>query len=84
MTVNIKIIFFAKAREIAGRTHDNLEIDCNISYQLLLNIIVKKFGLDNIKDTIILALNEDYCDTNKTYTLKTGDEIAVIPPLSGG
>jgi len=34
--------------------------------------------------TLILAINEEYVDLDDRLTLKAGDEIALIPPLSGG
>ena len=39
-----------------------------------------------IKDSSVLALNEDYLDPKDTsiITLKEGDTLAVIPPISGG
>lgn len=40
--------------------------------------------LDPIKNTIKLALNENYIEWNDELTLKNGDEIAIIPPISGG
>ncbi|CAH0551808.1 unnamed protein product [Brassicogethes aeneus] len=82
MNVEIKVVLFAKAREIAGKHIDNLTISSSINYQELLNIIVKTYGLQDIKNNLILALNEDYCEVNSNLILITGDEIAVIPPLS--
>ena len=37
-----------------------------------------------IKDNLVLAHNEEYLDTEAQVILKAGDEIAVIPPISGG
>jgi len=45
-----------------------------------------------ISDNLILALNEDYVNVEReqedkdseTIVLNVGDEIAVIPPISGG
>lgn len=42
------------------------------------------FSLLPIKDTVVLALNQDYIEHNTQINLKPGDEIAVIPPISGG
>jgi molybdopterin converting factor subunit 1 len=82
--VLIKVIFFAKSREIAGVSQANLQIPRKILYADLLDLICSTFQLAVIKDNIILALNEVYCESNCELLIEQGDEIAVIPPLSGG
>jgi molybdopterin converting factor subunit 1 len=81
--VNIKVLFFAKSRELVGFSEATLLIPSKIFYADLLNTICAKYNLNVIKDNIILALNEEYCE-NCELQIKQGDEIAVIPPLSGG
>lgn len=36
------------------------------------------------EDNITLALNEEYVSTGEVLKLKSGDVIALIPPISGG
>ena len=36
------------------------------------------------EDSITLALNEEYVDAGQVLNLKTGDTVALIPPISGG
>lgn len=53
----------------------------------LLKLVLSSFpDLEPIKDSIILAHNLEYIDIKGTtpITVKHGDEIAVIPPVSGG
>jgi len=82
--VQIKVLFFAAAKEISGKSEASLEVDSQISYERLLQVIVGQFGLEAIKRNIILAQNQDYCDEERQLVLKNNDEIAVIPPLSAG
>lgn len=84
MKVEVKILFFAKAKEITGTTCGVLFVYSPISCAQLLKEIVTTYRLEDIQKNIILALNEEYCSTDSTIELKIGDEIAVIPPLSGG
>jgi molybdopterin converting factor small subunit len=36
------------------------------------------------EDSLTLALNEEYVQTGAVLSLKEGDTIALIPPISGG
>jgi molybdopterin converting factor small subunit len=40
--------------------------------------------INSIKNSINLALNESYVDLENFIELKNNDEIAIIPPISGG
>lgn len=83
--VTVRILFFAKSRELAGRSEAIIEVNKVIRGQQLLNILCELYQLTAIKDNLILALNSDYCDDlNVVLTLNSNDEIAIIPPISGG
>eukprot|EP00588_Corethron_pennatum_P015484 CAMPEP_0194266700 /NCGR_PEP_ID=MMETSP0169-20130528/1523_1 /TAXON_ID=218684 /ORGANISM="Corethron pennatum, Strain L29A3" /LENGTH=93 /DNA_ID=CAMNT_0039007445 /DNA_START=151 /DNA_END=432 /DNA_ORIENTATION=+ len=36
------------------------------------------------EDTITLAVNQEYVPSDEVLVLKPGDEVALIPPISGG
>ena len=36
------------------------------------------------EETLALALNEEYVPTGEILPLKSGDTVALIPPISGG
>lgn len=83
MSIKLKILFFAKSRELVGRTDAIIEVPNKLSYEDLFETVVKQFNLEPIKSNILLALNEEFCCDGE-IEIKTGDELAVIPPLSGG
>jgi len=41
-------------------------------------------SLSSIEDSVILAVNQEYITPDQTVQLKPGEEVAVIPPISGG
>lgn len=83
--VTVKILFFAKARELAGCSECKETISASILCADLFDRICEAHNLNIIKESIIIALNGDYCDEpGALLTLKEGDELAVIPPISGG
>ncbi|KAK9703204.1 ThiS family [Popillia japonica] len=79
-----KILTCYSARELAGCSETFLDVEDSILYADLLEIIVKSYSLEDIKNNVILAVNEEYSNTSERILLKTGDEIAIIPPISGG
>lgn len=84
-SVTVKILFFAKARELAGCSECNEKTASSIRCAELFDRICGAHSLDIIKDSVIIALNGDYCDDPQAVlTLKDGDELAIIPPISGG
>lgn len=85
--ITIRILFFAKSRELSGADEVTFALESNsISSSELLNKISRVYNLEAIKSTVILAVNQSYCDIGpeEQLHLKEGDEIAIIPPLSGG
>jgi molybdopterin converting factor small subunit len=81
--VVIRILFFAKARELVGKDFDNISLSrttSRITGANLLCIITEQFpALESISKNIVLAADED-----QLIDIKSCKEIAVIPPLSGG
>lgn len=84
MNVEVTVLFFAKAKELAKKQKAVVTVPSNILCYQLLEKIVENFTLHEIKNNLILAINEEFCNISDKLVLKQGDEVAVIPPLSGG
>ncbi|XP_053969966.1 molybdopterin synthase sulfur carrier subunit [Anastrepha ludens] len=83
--VSIKILFFAKARELSGTGSATFLIKRQILASELANEICHSFNLHSLRHSFIIAINEIYCeDLTESLELNSGDEIAIIPPISGG
>lgn len=41
-------------------------------------------SLASIEGNLIVAVNQEYTEREQLIHLKAGDEVAVIPPISGG
>ncbi|CAH1637914.1 unnamed protein product [Spodoptera littoralis] len=82
--VNVKLLFFAQSKELAGTKESTIRLPNKISYSKLLNIIVESYNLQAIKNNILLAKNEEVCDEDIDIEIRERDSIAVIPPISGG
>ena len=86
-SLNVSVLFFAKAGEVVGSSKANLPIpNSNLRREELLRALEEAFPeLKHLKRSFILALNEEYIEeSDNVLQLKSSDELAVIPPISGG
>jgi molybdopterin converting factor subunit 1 len=81
MLVNLK--FFASCREIVGVNGIQIELVEGTNTALLLDVVVKQFPqLSSQLQDISLAVNKSYIESDTV--LNDGDEVAFLPPISGG
>lgn len=72
---------------MAGTKETSLELPGESSTtKVLREVIVERLpGLKPVAATVTLAVNQEYIDPEQDETLlKEGDEVAFIPPISGG
>ena len=82
MVVHVRL--FAMLRERAGRESVEVELDDGATVDDALNALRSQHGLDDLiaRMPVTMAVNRDYADHDQTLT--EGDELALIPPVSGG
>jgi len=81
--MRIKVAFFAAAREATGHREILLDFDSSVTAAALLDRLSEQFpSLKDIAKSFRVAVNYEYVDGN--HPLKDGDEVAMIPPVSGG
>lgn len=75
-----KILFFAHLKDAVGE--DSIEIDvAGKTVEEAKQIIAERFGAVNL-DSVMTAVNEEFAMNEEI--IHEGDEIALIPPVSGG
>jgi len=81
------VLYFAKARELAGKAEEQVEFPEaeQTAIEILRFLCARLPALSQVKDHVLMSLNLDFIeDYEQRLSLKNGDEIAIIPPLSGG
>uniref|UniRef100_A0A0C9RR59 Molybdopterin synthase sulfur carrier subunit n=1 Tax=Wollemia nobilis TaxID=56998 RepID=A0A0C9RR59_9CONI len=81
--VKVKVLFFARARELVGVSEKVLVMEeGSTTLDCVNKLLLQVPSLKEINDCMALALNEMY--TTGSTIVKEGDELALIPPISGG
>ena len=98
-TVQIKVLLFASAREAADNVGElTLELKTDdddasskgaVTTTTVREELAKRFPKlagTVLGDTtsVTLAVNEEYVPSGQVLALKSGDTVALIPPISGG
>jgi MoaD family protein len=80
--ISVKIIFFAKSKEITGKKYLNLKLPPNSNINNLINLLKELYPTLNDLNFSI-AINNEYI-YNYDVELKDKDIVSIIPPVSGG
>lgn len=81
--MRIKIKVFASIRDICGFNEKDLIVSDSIKLNEVIDLFIKSNNeLSAKKDSLLVAVNEEYCKMDRT--LQDGDTLAIFPPVSGG
>jgi molybdopterin converting factor subunit 1 len=81
--MKIKVKFFASSRDVAGVDEVEVDVPVQITGKELWRVLEERFpGLKRLSASSLLAVNMEYAHSDAT--LNDGDEVAIIPPVSGG
>jgi molybdopterin converting factor subunit 1 len=81
--MKVKVLFFASCREIVGERQAEIELSDGATVSDLVDRIASehpRFG--DVAKTAMVSVNQEYVEPS--HGLSEGDEVAVIPPVSGG
>lgn len=79
----ITVHLFARLREIAGSTGFQRTVPDGATARTVWDQLAVEFpALADYATAVSCAVNEEYA--RLTATLKDGDEVAFLPPVSGG
>ena len=81
--MNIRTLFFATCREITGARETTLDLADGASVADLIETICGEHpAFRSMEASLMVSVNQSYVDRDQK--LMEGDEVAFIPPVSGG
>jgi molybdopterin converting factor subunit 1 len=81
-SMKVKVVAFGIAREICGARTFEVEVPTNCDTDALKQLLEIQYPRFHLLAPFQLAVNEAYVVEN--ILLASGDEIAILPPVSGG
>jgi molybdopterin synthase catalytic subunit/molybdopterin converting factor small subunit len=81
--MRIRVLLFGQLKDIVGRQEDYLELQPGTPLSAVLGYYSEKFPkLRGLANSIACSVNQEY--SSGSAVLHEGDEIGLLPPVSGG
>ena len=82
--MRVRILYFAAIKELLGSAEELLDVSVDVADVALVErrLIEVHPELDGRLATVRFAVNEDFAE--RDAPVRSGDVVAVIPPVSGG
>ena len=78
----IDILAFGIAKDILGLSETTMHLEQNLTISELKSKLTERFPEFEKLRSFSLAVNQEYQEDD--FMIKANDEIAIIPPVSGG
>ena len=81
--INVRVLFFGAARDVVGKSEGDLALSSPSNATMALEQMLSAYpGLRGFGGSLLLAVNQEYVPADRE--VHEGDELAVLPPVSGG
>jgi molybdopterin synthase catalytic subunit len=82
-SMEIQVLFFGLLKDVCGRSEDRLEVPAGADTGFVFDHYKSLYPkLGDMAASIVIARNQEF--TTRSQALADGDEIALLPPVSGG
>ena len=82
-TIRVKVLFFGRLKDLVGRAEDSIEFpDAATIEQLFTLYTARHPELANYRSSVVASRNQEFAAWDTP--LRPGDEVAFLPPVSGG
>jgi molybdopterin converting factor subunit 1 len=81
--VKVSVLYFGIVRERLGKREETVDVAGGVTVGDLVELLEGRYDILAMgAGSVRIACNNEYVDAG--YQLHDGDEVAVIPPVSGG
>ena len=81
--VRVKVLFFGQLKDITGRSEDSADLPAGASLESIFDHYADQHPrMRDLRSSIVIARNQQFADA--ATTVFEGDEVAFLPPVSGG
>jgi molybdopterin synthase sulfur carrier subunit len=82
-TIRVKVLFFGRLKELTGHAEDSAEFaDAATIEQLFALYSARHPELAKYRSSVVASCNQEFAAWDTP--LRPGDEVAFLPPVSGG
>jgi molybdopterin converting factor subunit 1 len=82
-TIRVQVFFFGRLKEVIGHAEESLEVAGDASIDSLFAAYAARFPqLQQYRSSLVASCNREFAPWNTP--LHGGDEVAFLPPVSGG
>jgi molybdopterin synthase sulfur carrier subunit len=79
----VKVLFFGRLKELAGQAEDSIESAEATTIERLFALYAARYPeLAKYRSSVVASRNQEFAAWDTP--LRTGDEVAFLPPVSGG
>ena len=82
-SIRVRVLFFGRLKEIAGRTQESLDLAPDSDIESLFARYASRYPeLQQYRSSVVASCNQEFAPWDTV--LRAGDEVAFLPPVSGG
>lgn len=82
-TVRVKVLFFGRLKDVVGQSEESLDLpDAFTIEQFFAACVARVPELAKYRSSVVASRNQEFAPWDAV--LHSGDEIAFLPPVSGG
>lgn len=82
-TVRVKVLFFGRLKDVAGQSEETLDLNNASTLEQLFALYSQRIPeLAKYRSSVVASRNQEFAAWDTP--LHSGDEVAFLPPVSGG